>query len=91
MRLSKRHRSLSFRRQWDRLRRDALNAAGYRCERCKRPGRLEVHHKEKETDVPESLEVLCIECHLLEHGDTFTADRMALRKMARAQIPTKPL
>lgn len=32
-------------RTWARIRRAALERAGFRCEACKLPGRLEVHHR----------------------------------------------
>ena len=62
------------RRAWERLRRRKLDAVGWRCERCGRAGKLEVHHRVSLKDggaaLPEltGLEVLCRECHWDEHG-----------------------
>lgn len=56
----------SFR--WRYLRRRLIAMRGYRCQRCKSMGTLQLHHKTykrlgKELD--EDLEVLCIACHKL--------------------------
>lgn len=58
-------------RAYARIRRAALDAAGWRCERCGRSGRLQVHHRKPlyrggrhELD---NCVVLCGRCHLAEH------------------------
>ena len=68
---SRHHRAIQGRR-WDRVRRRELERAGYRCESCGRPGRLEVHHKtplDKGGDAwaAGNLQVLCRACHRLAH------------------------
>ena len=54
-----------------RIRRAALERAGWRCERCGAAGRLEVHHRVEVqhggTDAPDNLEVLCVSCHIAHH------------------------
>ena len=58
--------------QWARVRKAMKNRAGWRCQRCGRPGRLEVHHK---TPLerggapfdPDNLECLCRTCHIAHH------------------------
>ena len=71
--MSRHHRALSG-AHWERTRQRALERAGRRCERCGRPGRLEVHHKTALEDggapyAPDNLRVLCRDCHLAEHHD----------------------
>ena len=56
-----------------RFRRRLLDSRGWRCQRCKKPGRLEVHHKtplEKGGDAfdEQNCEILCKGCHILEHN-----------------------
>ena len=58
-------------RQWEHLRRRILDRDGWRCQRCGRPGRLEVHHVRPlfagGTDDPANLETRCRTCHLSAH------------------------
>ena len=68
---------------WHRFAGRLKEEAGRRCERCHRPGRLEVHHK-----VPvakggpvyarSNLLVLCRTCHLGEHRRTVTRNPQIL-------------
>ena len=62
-------------RRWKGVRRAAIAKAGHVCERCGRPGRLEVHHIHKLTTEEGwrrcfdlgNLLVLCRACHFGEH------------------------
>lgn len=64
-------------RRWKRVRRVALDRAGWRCESCGKTGRLEVHHVEPmwmssaEPFDPAGLKVLCRPCHFASHGKHF--------------------
>lgn len=56
-------------RRWQKLRRQVLEADGYRCRQCGRPGRLEVDHITAVADGgdlwdPENLQALCRGCHV---------------------------
>ena len=57
---------------WQAFRRRCIQRAGYRCERCGRAGRFEVHHKVpvakggKRFDF-RNVEVVCRSCHFAEH------------------------
>ena len=66
--MSRHHRT--NRAGWDRIRKRAIAAAGRRCSRCGRPGRLEVHHPRPLADGGthnQALEVTCRDCHLARH------------------------
>ena len=56
---------------WKLRRVQVLNRCGFRCVRCGKPGRLEVHHKTKiadgGSDDLENLEALCRKCHFRAH------------------------
>ncbi|MDE2667223.1 MAG: HNH endonuclease signature motif containing protein [Acidobacteriota bacterium] len=59
-------------RRWDRVRRRELKRTGYRCERCGKAGRLEVHHKRPlhrggDAYAADNLAVLCRRCHIEAH------------------------
>ena len=56
-------------RNWPRLRRAALDRAGWKSQRNGLHGRLEVHHRDgdRSNSSPENLEVLTRGEHLLEH------------------------
>ena len=67
------HRRLN-QAQWARVRRAALRRAGFRCQSCGRPGRLEVHHCDSleaggAPYDPGNLEALCFACHRDRHQD----------------------
>lgn len=56
--------------EWAQKRAAAIARAGYRCQVCNRPGRLEVHHRDYSVLGRESeadLLVMCQECHALFH------------------------
>ena len=64
-------------RRWKAVRAKALQLAGWRCSRCRSPGRLEVHHRhpvggedgyDRAFDLS-NLKVLCRRCHFDEHRD----------------------
>lgn len=70
------HRS----KAWRILRLQRIQAANWKCERCGRAGRLEVHHIKPVhrggDNHPDNLEVLCRRCHLSEHDvNGLTAQR----------------
>jgi len=52
---------------WQIVRRAALSRAGYRCEKCGKKGRLEVHHKHYgslgKENIHKDVTVLCPACH----------------------------
>ena len=57
---------------WDRMRRHAYRASGFRCRICGEGGRLEAHEKwalvnETTTQVLEGIEALCPLCHKTHH------------------------
>ena len=56
---------------WDRLRVNALRQGGWRCSKCGKAGRLEVHHvipiSEGGSNDPENLACLCRACHIDIH------------------------
>ena len=78
--MSKNHRYLHW-RDVARVRRMALDRAEYRCEKCDKRGRLEVHHTKRLHDGgdpldPDNLEVLCVHCHIRHHrADNMTPGR----------------
>ena len=60
-------------RRWRLLRRLVLDLAGWRCQRCGRAGRLEVHHRVALAEGgaafdPANLEAVCRPCHFGRHG-----------------------
>lgn len=61
-------------KQWKLARLDALRRAGWKCEKCGKAGRLEVHHKVRiadgGTDELENLQCLCRKCHFAKHEKT---------------------
>ena len=69
-------------RRWAAVRGRALNAAGWRCTKCGRPGRLEVHHVVPlhqggaQFDMG-NLRVLCKRCHLATHQRPRTPSEQA--------------
>ena len=73
--MSKHHDRLNKTR-WRAARRVVLDRDGWRCTQCKRPGRLEVHHKRPLKDRsdededkydPDALVTLCRRCHFDAH------------------------
>ena len=56
---------------WKALRRLKISSVGYRCEKCKTRGRLDVHHihyRNLGNEKLSQLRVLCRACHRKEHG-----------------------
>ena len=56
---------------WDRMAVNAKKKAGWRCESCERPGKLEAHHVRPIRDggkhVLSNVRVLCVACHVALH------------------------
>lgn len=57
---------------WQAFRRECIKRAGWRCERCKRLGRFEIHHiipvaKGGKVFDFDNVEVLCRQCHIDHH------------------------
>ncbi len=75
--------------EYDELRRRVLERDGWRCQRCGRRDRLEVHHLEHRSrggrDANDNLIVLCRECHELIHH-TSTAREESLDMRTRMKI-----
>lgn len=78
-------------KRWRALRLRILNRDGRRCQRCGRPGRLEVHHRRPlwrggAPYEPDNLESLCRACHFIREPDRRT-DRLIWQQAidARAQ------
>ena len=68
--MSRYHHRAAYKRGWTRIRARAIRAAGRRCTRCGRPGRLEVHHPRRVSKGgthDQALEVVCRDCHCAEH------------------------
>jgi 5-methylcytosine-specific restriction endonuclease McrA len=64
-------------RRWRRFREDILRRDGYRCTKCGRAGRLEVHHVTplEHGGAPfdtANCTTVCHDCHRLEHGHAVT-------------------
>ena len=69
-------------RGWPRIRQAILERDGFRCRRCGRAGRLEVHHIKRLADGgshngPHNLETLCSTCHVDLHRRPRTARQAA--------------
>jgi len=65
---------------WQRLRKEALRRAAYRCQVCNRDRMLHVHHRTYERrgcELARDLIVLCDQCHALYHGKGLLADHAA--------------
>ena len=77
-------------RKWQRVRRAALQRDDYRCRKCRRPGRLEVHHVQPLEKGGAALELanlvtLCRDCHLDAHNPE-KPERRAWRAFLRAAV-----
>ena len=79
--MSRHHLKLNRRRwEWTRLR--CFEAAGWRCERCGKAGRLECDHRvplqvdpEQDAYDLDGLQALCVECHRVKtRGENETPD-----------------
>ena len=64
---------------WERRRLTALDRDGWRCRKCGRAGRLEVHHRQPLKDGGsndlENLLTLCVSCHKAAHKRPVSAER----------------
>ena len=73
--------------------RQALERAGFLCERCGRPRQLRVHHRQPRcdggSDDPTNLQVLCQACHTAEHAPDFAHDPRYIVGRARAIQSTR--
>ena len=71
---------------WSRLRRAVLERDRYRCTKCGKAGRLEVHHlrpvHQGGTDTRDNLVTRCRTCHLAEHRRV-SAERQAWQRLMR--------
>ena len=71
--MSRHHHRPEHKRGWTAIRARAVRAAGRRCTRCGRPGRLECHHTRPLSlggDNTQAVEIVCRNCHLAEHHKT---------------------
>ena len=81
-----RHYAALNRRRWQWARLRCFEAAGWKCSRCGRRGRLECHHRVRLEDggdayAQTNLESLCRNCHVALHrGDNETPGRAEWRK-----------
>ena len=89
--MSRHHRE--NKRGWETIRQRELRRAGRRCEVCRRPGKLEVHHPRplsKGGDHDQKLKVVCRSCHFQEHHKPDPArvawGRFLQEELARAEI-----
>ena len=84
-----RHFARLDRRRWQLARRRCFEAAGWRCSRCGKAGRLECHHRVHLEDGGDAydqsnLECLCRACHIAEHrGDREVPGRSEWRAFVR--------
>ena len=75
--MSRRHRGSKHydkldKRRWAAFRRKLLDERGWRCERCGRAGKLELHHRRHLREGgaafdPENCEILCRDDHISHH------------------------
>ena len=77
--------------QWAAARRRALEAAAWRCGRCGRSGRLEVHHRRPlhrggEPYQLDNLEVVCRACHIDAHRRPLTEAEQAWRRLVESLL-----
>lgn len=75
-------------RAWKHARTKAKDRAGWRCERCGKAGRLEVHHRVPVAEGgpltdQDNLIVLCRACHFSEHH-AISLERAAWRQLMQS-------
>ena len=72
-------------RRWETVRRVVLDRDGWRCQRCGRYGRMEVHHTDGDPSHadPSRLLTLCRGCHIELHRPPVTPAEAAWRAMVR--------
>ena len=73
-------------RRWRHVRRQVLDRDGWRCRRCGRAGRLEVHHLRALQDGgqrydPANLEARCRPCHFGEHRRPLEPGALAWKRL----------
>ena len=81
------------------MRKQVLDAAGWRCEKCGVAGRLEVHHLlplhrpggEALALDPANLSVRCGECHHAEHRPEESPEVAAWRELVREMLDEAPV
>lgn len=76
--------------RWAVVRRLVLDMGGWRCSKCQRAGRLEVHHirpvaKGGDWYNPRNLRVLCRPCHFGMHNPV-PADRAAWTELIEREV-----
>lgn len=73
------------RRYWERVRRRVLDRDSWRCTRCGRAGRLEVHHADGDPSHADlsRLATLCRTCHIAAHARPITPAEAAWRELVR--------
>lgn len=73
-------------------RRAARARAEYKCEKCKTNQNLHLHHRTYERfpgrELPEDFELLCSECHMLEHARLISMGKPLRRPKPRTTEPT---
>ena len=69
--------------RWARLRRFVLDRDGWRCQRCGRYGRLEVHHRDGDPghNDPGNLTTYCRPCHIEAHAPPVSPAVLAWREL----------
>jgi 5-methylcytosine-specific restriction endonuclease McrA len=73
---------------WKRVRREALERAGNKCQRCSASGPLDVHHRTYKRlggELPSDLQVLCRTCHDAVHAFKAAKKAAAKRKRSNAE------
>lgn len=69
---------------WQAIRADVLQRAGYRCKQCGSPYGLQVHHRTYERlgrEQPDDLICLCRDCHRRAHGLRIANQRAKVDKV----------
>ena len=64
-------RRLYFTRRWKLLALAVKERAGWRCQKCGKPGKLEAHHVDKSAERffdPANVICICVACHQAEHA-----------------------
>ena len=69
----RKHPCSTDRKRWNRLRTKMLDAAGWRCRKCGKAGRLELDHRQPVARgglwwAESNVQILCRECHFAKTG-----------------------
>ena len=69
--------------RWAALRRFVLDRDGWRCQRCGRYGRMEVHHVDGDpmNNTHDNLTTYCRGCHIRHHAPAITPEVAAWRAL----------